>query len=211
MAEIYLVRHFETASNVKGLFGDGPLDDLPTDRGVAQARALCKVFLNRRLWFDICYCGTSLRQKNTAGIICPIGVPRKEHGALNEKTLGAWGGKSKEAIDPELLQRWRKGEYVPEGGETQEDFESRVSEFWEEVIVPSLSKCIRILVVTSGNPIRIFVAHTLGIPWVKLLPELDCDNCAISMIRRNDRGFFVATINDTSHLASVGVSALPGT
>ena len=52
MATAYLVRHLETESNAKGLFGDGPLDDVAQGQNVQRLQHAVVALLGARLGHD---------------------------------------------------------------------------------------------------------------------------------------------------------------
>src|SRR3989344_1933907 len=209
MATAYLVRHLETESNAKGLFGDGPLDDVATERGFKQASALSVWWVSTKWDFDYCFVGDSERNRKTSEFIVgseygfTLGV--KCTTALNEQGVGEWSGKSKLEIDQQLLADWRAGKILPLGGESDDDFEKRVLGFWKMKALPFLQEGKNLLMVASGNPIRVILGHILKTPWRNLLPALVVDNCSITAVKVNKKGeCFVGPVNDTSHLKEVG-------
>lgn len=215
--QIWLVRHYETESNVKGIFGDGPLDDSPSKRGELQADALRARFLKKEHASDFyrVICSSQKRQLGTARMLALLDPIC--HEGLREKSVGEWSGKSKTDIDPQVLADWRAGKILPPGGESEEAFTSRVLACWQDLILPEAKKMIcssgdfKLLVVTSGNPIRRIVGEVLGIPFAQQ-QFLDCQNCSVTIIRITDKGkIYLEALNDITHLESVGYSYLPGT
>lgn len=213
MGTAYLVRHFETESNARGLFGDGPLDDVPTERGAKQAGILRCVFDVIGVRIDEVCAGDSVRNLSTASSACgEIHLTSQPTTALNEQHPGEWAGRSKKEILPALLADWRAGNYRIPGSESDVDFEFRVEVFWKEIALPKLRDEKNLIIVTSGNPIRVILGHIWKTPWRHLLPALVCDNCSITVVKVNKEGkCFVGPVNDISHLRAVGVTPIPGT
>ncbi len=200
---VILARHYPTKSNKLGLFGDGPLDDVPTEGGEEQARAL-----GRRLQagskIDGIWHGETPRQAFTAKIIAlelPYAIDKIRSALLHEQGVGEWSGKSKSAdISPKDLKAWREGRLLPPGGESDEEFSVRMMEAWNSIIQPAARSAGNNLVVTSGSVIRFAVAQVLKVPWRNLLPAMDVDNCGLTTLRMARGKLFVASVNDVSHL-----------
>lgn len=209
---IRLIRHVETESNKLGLFGDGPLDDQLSAKGAAQINALVRCLMHREGRGDIVLSGTSTRQLLTAYTHPEGHRIVSGFGGLNEIGVGEWSGMSKTDIDPQLLADWRAGKILPPDGETDDQFESRVRAVWKGIIHPQAADGDSLIVVSSGNPIRIILGEVLGIPWRCMLPTLDIDNAGITTLRLGKEGkCFITSVNDTSHLADIGVTKIAGT
>lgn len=104
---------------------------------------------------------------------------------LQEIHFGAWEGRTAEEIhknDPETLGAFFRdpANHTPPEAEALGEFKQRVLNIWEQII--SRQKSSRhILVVSHGGPIRIIIAHILGIPENKLL-SLEVPLASISRI-----------------------------
>ena len=236
-SKIYLVRHAETESNKAGLFGDGPLDDVFSELGSRQLRVTYGYFASCGIQFDRVISGSQVRQIMNARAV--VGTEYQdlltedkrtyivEDARLNEISVGEWSGKSKNDLDAQTLADWRAGKILPLGGESKEQFESRVLACWREMIFPMAQELIKetwtpevptgnILVVTSGNPIRMILGEVLGIPPA-MRAQMDVQNGSIAVLRvvKIGNGFkvFLEQMNYLNHLRQswVEVNMLPGT
>ena len=85
---------------------------------------------------------------------------------LREKNLGVFEGlTSEEAMKkyPEIFRLFKTegAKYIIENGESTEQLLTRVLEFIEEIRVNHRNE--RVIIVTHGGVIRVFVKHTLGL------------------------------------------------
>ncbi|GIW62238.1 MAG: 2,3-bisphosphoglycerate-dependent phosphoglycerate mutase [Patescibacteria group bacterium] len=88
---------------------------------------------------------------------------------LRERNYGDLAGKNKwevkEQYGEKQFMAWRRGwdEPIP-NGETLKDVYNRVVPFYQEKILPELSKGLNILIVASGNSLRALVKFLENIP-----------------------------------------------
>lgn len=228
-SKIYLVRHPETVSNKKSLFGDGPLDNQLSELGLFQLQSTRGFFDSRQIKFDCVISGSQVRQLMTARGIVGDDFPITEDVRIHEQSVGGWSGliKGPPDIEMEMVQAWRAGDILPPGGESKEQLEGRVLACWRELILPAAQGLVKdiatpnvstgnILVATSGNPIRVILGDVLGIPSKKQSNK-DIQNCSISVLRvvldkkTNKFKVYEEVSNYTDHLLGVGFAMLPGT
>ena len=141
--KIWLIRHGESVYNAKGLF-QGHIDSELSERGVAQAVERARDFPQD---FDVCLCSTLVRAKKTADILLP-GMEKIYDPRIMEVGLGVW---ENTAFTEERKQLMLSG-YVPDGGETEEEFVGRIRAFLADVKARYMGK--RVVIVTHGGVIQ---------------------------------------------------------
>ena len=141
--KIWLIRHGESVYNAKGLF-QGHIDSELSERGVAQAEERAKDFPQD---FDVCLCSTLVRARKTADILLP-GMEKTYDPRIMELGLGVW---ENTAFTEEKTQLMLAG-YIPEGGETEEEFVGRIRAFLADVKARYAGK--RVVIVTHGGVIQ---------------------------------------------------------
>jgi broad specificity phosphatase PhoE len=117
---IYLARHGESESNLKGET-TGWIDAALTRLGRQQARELADMLRDVKL--DAVYSSTLSRSRDTA-LAAAGGVPVRQLPALRERNWGRFAGKP--ANDPEFLRRRLADDDSLDGGETRQAFFERV-------------------------------------------------------------------------------------
>ncbi|MDD5627323.1 MAG: histidine phosphatase family protein [Patescibacteria group bacterium] len=150
---IYLIRHGESESDVKNLFG-GDYDDHLTERGKEQAEALAKKLTDKKI--EIIFRSPYLRASETAKILKnTLGIPIKTIKDLRERNnYGFLTGMNKgEAIQKypkeiELLKDYRN---AIKGAETYARFKERVIRTWQKIATMNYNT---IAIITHGGPIR---------------------------------------------------------
>jgi probable phosphoglycerate mutase len=121
---LYFVRHGITEPNFRGFRCGGDLDLPMMDIGCDQAYLLAKQIERMHLNIGVIVAGSLVRTRQTASIISGVlgTTPIEVEPLLNERKLGQWNGLPI-ADTEELLKR----KVTPPGGESEEQFESRVS------------------------------------------------------------------------------------
>lgn len=104
---------------------------------------------------------------------------------LREMDFGAWEGKTAEQLlrtDGEQLTRfWRNPDrHTPTGGESLATVQARVLLAWRTLTKRCAGE--RVLMISHGGPIRVILAHVLGMPSRHLL-RLELPHAAISRVR----------------------------
>ena len=174
MKTIIMVRHGQSASNVKKTF-TGQLNAPLTEAGREQARRMARYLDKYRV--DKIYVSSLERAVETAQ---PIAVhhncPMEKRDELMEINSGLWQGLTFTEIAekyPKTYEVWRTdiGKATPEEGETCEELYARVTEFFKKVLeTPEETVCL----VCHATPIRMMESFILAgsadgaqeIPWV---------------------------------------------
>ncbi|KAF0293969.1 Fructose-2,6-bisphosphatase TIGAR [Amphibalanus amphitrite] len=149
-----LVRHGQSEGNKQGVIqgqSDYPLSEL----GVQQAQTLRAHLDSRGVSFDAVYSSDLSRARQTADIVA-AGLEITNDRRLRERNYGKCENKpaadlarAAAAADLPVAQ------YVPDGGESQEQVRDRAGEFFKEICARHLSDtCTRILVTGHGGCLR---------------------------------------------------------
>lgn len=155
MATLTFLRHAETEFNRNGLFC-GLSDCNISEEGSELAKNLRNEFPE----FDAYYCSPLKRTHQTLYAIFP-----NAHFIIDDRIieigLGVWEGVPKTSVDQDLRKKFRKGIYAPEGAESNESAQKRVSSFLASM-AEKYTDTERILVVTHNGFMRT-LARMLGI------------------------------------------------
>lgn len=203
MAEIILVRHGQTASNIDFLL-HGRTDVPLTPAGRAQARAVAER-LSELGEFAHLYSSPLQRASVTAGVIGkrlglrPVFVPE-----LTELDFGDFEGMTLQAIHhtyPELFERVADADdhdFRFPRGETRREFNLRVRNSIETLAARHSDE--RLIVVAHGGVIASAIAQFTGEAindWARWL----VDNCSITQMELGPAGHFrLVCWNETDHL-----------
>ncbi|MBE9516213.1 MAG: alpha-ribazole phosphatase family protein [Proteobacteria bacterium] len=166
MALIHLLRHGEPEG---GKVFRGVTDDPLTETGWRQMHAQTRdQKWDRIISSPLCRClDFGQRMHEEAGVDLFI------EPALQEINFGDWEGCSAEALmtsDAERLRQfWQDpAAYPPPGGESMEDFRSRVLLAWTQICQTcnqARNKEENILVLSHGGVMRIIMQSLLALPW----------------------------------------------
>lgn len=139
---------------------------------------------------DAIYSSDTTRVRETASIIAShLGLPVTEDARLREVNFGEWESLTREEITErysDALSRWDAGRGdAPPGGETDAAMAERVLEAVGEIAARHEGQ--RVLVITSGGPIRAVQAYAAGIEQATARRQITrVDNCAVvKMLARN--------------------------
>lgn len=200
MTRITLIRHGETSWNADGRF-QGQQDTPLNESGRAQA-AITATALARHA-FSFCYTSDLSRAWETADILAaPHALHPERDARLREASFGEWEGLTLPDITlrwPEIVAAWKIDSLRtrPPGGETLEAVHTRVSALLRVIIARHPDEDI--LVVGHGGSARALIVETLG-GNLTVYRHLRLDNCGISVIHADARGYALISLNDTCHL-----------
>jgi glucosyl-3-phosphoglycerate phosphatase len=168
-----LLRHGETTWNAIDRFqgtADAPLSTV----GVAQLGAVASELEG----IDEVVRSPLGRAEQSARL---IGYPdARSDERWSELDLGEWTGTMMLDLPASDLQRWRRGELVPPGGETFDDAIARVS-----AAMSDLATCQtgRALVISHGGTIRAAVSAMTGLTRAQLAPVKPASVTVLDIVR----------------------------
>ncbi|MDB5271229.1 MAG: phosphoglyceromutase [Hymenobacter sp.] len=160
MANLVLVRHGESTSNLANIF-TGWLDVPLSPTGEAEAHTVAEKL--RGYHFDAAYSSDLIRAERTLDIIVArpawATIPVHHVAALRERMYGDLQGLNKAETALKYGQAqidiWRRSYAVPPpGGESLQQTQARVVTFFEAEIAPKLRAGQDILIVAHGNTLR---------------------------------------------------------
>lgn len=186
---LHLIRHGESLWNVEGRY-QGHADSGLTEAGRTQARALGEVLAGQVPAPDLVLASDLPRVADTAAdYAARVGAEVRAEPALREMSVGDWAGltfEEAEAAHPDIVAAVAAGADVQrgEGGETFAQTRERVVDALERAVAEVDDGADRvILAFTSGNPIRLAVAHMLGLASPGHMALSAPDNCSVATIR----------------------------
>ncbi len=161
MTEIYLVRHGETEENVQHIL-QGHLPGTLTERGIAQAEALCDELVSLETHFDAVVSSDLLRAVRTAEIINrPFALPFQTTPLLRERDWGTLTGK---VVTPETHVD------IPDSAESVEAMFLRAGQFQQWVGREYAGK--RVIAVSHGLFNRVVQAYLKGVT-IRDIPRME--------------------------------------
>ena len=188
---LVIVRHGETIWNTEGRM-QGHLDSPLTEKGRTQASNLADRLKDET--FDKIYSSDLGRAVDTAQSV----ADKTKHtiitdDRIREKHFGTFQGMNKEEQD--ALREELKHEV--DSGETLTAFSERVMAFFEDIV--SKHKGERILVVTHGGVLSLFLRLCLGLPQ-EAARKFRLPNAAMNTVDHVNGEWIVGMIGDTYHL-----------
>lgn len=192
MATLLLVRHGETNWNRdhkwQGHTGP-PLNEV----GRQQARDLARQVSD----IDVIYSGDTIRAKETADIIATqLGLAVETDARLREVNFGDWESLTRQQINERFggaFARWLALEQAePDGGESDAAMAERVLAALADIVCRHPNE--RVLVVTSGGPIRAALAHLEGVEQRTARRDLETvPNCHLVELAVDGEAFLTPT------------------
>lgn len=165
MANLALVRHGLSAYNKQGLW-TGLRDPDLSEEGLDDAKNVA-VALNG-IKFDYAFSSPLKRHVHTLEIILEdlgqSNIPAQKDAALNERDYGIYTGKNKwdvksEMGEEEFKKLRRSWDYPVPEGESLKDVYARVTNFYDNNILPLLREDKNVIISSSGNVLRALVKH----------------------------------------------------
>jgi len=202
--KLYLVRHGESAWNVKHIYAgqqDVPLSEL----GALQAERVAEQLQD--IAFDALYASPLKRAHDTASPLANVKkMPLRLDSRLEEIHHGAWEGTPAAVIREQYADEylvWRTEPHrvkMPEG-ESLEDVSERVKNFLQDVFGKYNDG--NILIVSHDAVLRVILLQTLTL-GLEFFWRWRFDNASVSVVERIDDGNFrLALLNDVHHLEGV--------
>jgi len=187
---VHLVRHGESLWNAEGRY-QGQQDSGLTAYGRDQAARFGEAFAREVPRPDAVVSSDLPRVRDTAQqYVDRVGVSVDQDPALREMSVGDWAGMTLEEAArryPDIVAAVAAGEDLARGvgGETFAETRQRVVDAIDRVVAElEAQEGDRTGVVfTSGNPIRLAAAHTLGVPSPGHMVLAAPDNCSVTTFR----------------------------
>ncbi len=198
MTTVYLVRHGRTPANEKGILAGRTKGVFLDDLGVLQAETLAKSLEN--IEFKKIIVSPMERCQQTAKILNQFSKnPLKPNidSGISECDYGDWSNKKLSTLRRKPL--WKNVQERPSGvqfpnGEKMSDMLDRVkSTIFEKA--SKLKDQDNMLVVSHGDPIRSFIADSLGI-HLDNFQRITIDPCSLSIVRVTQGNIQVVSVNN---------------
>jgi probable phosphoglycerate mutase len=97
-------------------------------------------------------------------------------------------------------------EATPEGGESVLDARERVLDAWTRLLA-DVDDAETVAVVAHGGPVRMIVAHLLGMDVLEALQDLEVRNCSVTEVTVDDGPELVRTCETVSAVGEVEADA----
>lgn len=204
MLKLYLVRHGESAWNVKHLY-TGQQDVALSEVGATQAERVAEKLAG--MPFTALYASPLKRAHDTAKPFANLsGLPLQTDARLAEIHHGAWEGSPAAVIREQYADEysaWRTQPHrmkMPEG-ESLDDVAERVQDFMQDLLAEHSAG--NVLIVTHDAVLRVILLQTLQL-GLEYFWRWRFDNASVSMVERvGDEHFRLALLNDVHHLEGV--------
>lgn len=203
---VWLLRHGETEWNAQGRM-QGHNDSPLTEFGLASARAAARRLLNAQP--SVIYTSDLGRAHRTAEEIAgATQAPVRTDERLREKNNGIFEGLTQAEVQTNFPAEYtayqlRPGDYAPPGGETAQELRARVVATMTDLAQRHAGE--RIVVVTHGGVISVFMRHLLDMPLTR--PRLfRIDNCGLTTLTFDvdqPEPWRLVTLNEVAHLEEV--------
>lgn len=204
MLKLYLVRHGESAWNVKHLY-TGQTDVPLSEAGERQAERVAEKF--RAVELEALYASPLKRAHDTAKPTANLKqLQLRVEARLAEIHHGAWEGNPAAVIreqyaDEYLAWRTQPHRVKMPDGESLEDVSLRAQNFLQELFAEYSDG--NILIVTHDAVLRVILLQTLGM-GLGFFWRWRFDNASVSVVERIEGGHFrLASLNDAHHLEGV--------
>ena len=203
--ELILVRHVETDWNKESYFR-GHEDVKLNAVGIAEADAVAEALKDKV--FEAIYSSPLKRAVVTARrIALPHEIGVREKTDFLDINYGTWQGKKESAVNemhPKLYDQWITNPWKVKfpGGD-------RVKKCWRRVI-SGLRETLymhgtgSVVIVSHRIPIKFMTAYLLKQPRKEFYKVIH-EPCAISIFEIEDRNYRPVILNDTRHLAKLGL------
>jgi probable phosphoglycerate mutase len=208
MTHLYLIRHGEAMSAIKGFVGDGGLSPL----GVLQAQRLRnRLAATKEIRADVLIASTFPRTLQTAEIIAPaLGVPLLFDDEIQELRPGEAEGMPIETFWETFGQPdYEKMPFRPiaPAGESWGQFMLRVATALDRIVREHEGKTI-VLVCHGGVIDGSFISFFLLNAWAPPPTRFATRNTSITHWKKRNKGkhWQLVTFNDGFHLQDIGTS-----
>lgn len=212
MPQIYLVRHGRTTANKDGVLAGRTKGVNLDNEGLKQV--LNTSFVLSEIKFKKVFSSPMERCISTAEIILKNNKHKSKlqiSNDLNECDYGTWQNRKLKDLRKEKL--WKAVQNSPSkvtfpGGESFPNILNRIKKFILKEAM-KLKKDDNLLIVSHGDPIRLFVAYCLGIDFDKF-QKVVIDPSSISIVYNWKKELLVNSMNNRLDVVSKSKSDLGG-
>jgi len=197
---VFLVRHGQTESNVKGFYM-GWLNEDINEVGYAQARSLAARLAS--LPIAAIYTSPLKRTYNTAATLAaPHDLELKVLDDLIEIQQGDWQGLHIDEISQGWPELWRQSrtdpsEFTMPNGESFPQVSERAVRAFGKIVADNQNK--HAVIVAHEVVVKVIIIHAIGASN-SIYRRFEVGNASLSTIRVTDGKSHLMALNDTSHL-----------
>lgn len=198
MTTVYLVRHGRTPANEKGILAGRTKGVFLDELGVLQAETLARTLEN--IEFKKIIVSPMERCQQTAKILNQLSkYPSKPNidSGINECDYGDWSNKKLSTLRRKPLwkniQERPSGVQFPKGEKMSSMLDRMKTTIFENAA--KLKNDDNMLVVSHGDPIRSFIADSLGI-HLDNFQRITIDPCSLSIVRITQENVQVVSVNN---------------
>ena len=205
MTKFILVRHGQSKANECGyLVGntEAPL----SPKGEKQAKAVSEYIL-KAYKVDVIYSSPLSRACDTVkGVADELNLPINTENKLIEFNFGKWEGLTHEEIKNNFddgYSKWARdpGVFIPDGGESMAQLQTRVVEKLKEIGKKEDGKTV--LVGSHSSVIRALLCYVQGLPLTKMKYTPWVVNGSIAEINFDGEDFIIHKFGFDGHLANL--------
>jgi len=203
MFNLYIIRHGETEYNASGRIQGRGIDSSLNERGMQQAEAFLRAY--PPAFFDVVYCSTLKRSKQTIQGYLDAGLPHTEMAALDEFNWGEVEGQPYTVYAEtyrEMIDAWTCGDYhrAPYLGESPAQVALRQQEALQSWRSGTAQ---RILVCMHGRALRLMLCLLTQQPLSQMETFTHSNLSLYVLDWDGDRGV-IRMADDRRHLEDVG-------
>lgn len=215
--DLYLIRHGECLTNLvqAEVIGGRSNKDPLSEQGVLQACMLGRYLAEEGVCFDEVYSSPATRSIATAKMACyDIRYPLEKIvvcDELQELSQGDWEGKPrKEFYTPENIAKmdadhWN---FKAPNGESQREVEERMLKWVNSRLLPRYKQGLTAGVFTHGLAIKCLFRGIMESNPDRTY-KIEIDNASITRFVYTRKGWHLAVLNDTTHLAGMKNKSSP--
>lgn len=205
MTKFILVRHGQSKANQCGyLVGktEAPLSPLGEKQAMAASEYILKSYK-----VDVIYSSPLERACNTVkGVADGLGLTINKEDALREFDFGEWEGLTHEEIKSKFddgYGKWARdpGTFVPQGGESMTQLQTRVVEKLKEIGKKEEGKTV--LIGSHSSVIRALQCYVQGLPLSKMKYTPWVVNGSIAEIDFDGESFYIFKYGYDGHLKNI--------
>ena len=157
--KITFITHGATVHSVDGIISDSEKYPKLNDWGEEEIEKVCEYLTNRAVPYDKIYTSTSSRCTQSAQIVAKLFKKRITAINLQQRKYGVWSGQS----FSDIYEQYGLNAITetPEGGESLEQFNKRISNIINKLVEENQGN--RIIVVTTPDVVQAAIALALDL------------------------------------------------